>query len=409
VSIWKNKQLRGALWILGFVLALAAGRDILANGRPLYCRIGGVSYFPGLRTVFSDPNRPYPTPLLDSIRINYLWKTYPFESAVFAPVPFTPGEYLDRPTCPTAPPGTIHPGLKGSFRHWLGTDDVGRDMAAGIIGGARVAVMTGVFSMLISLTLGLFLGAMAGFYGDNRLRVKRGNWWLGLTGMLFSAWYAFVFLAPFIHADQTGTAAITSFALFMGILIAFVLLGRLVSRFPFGAKAIVIPIDLIVMRVVEVFDSTPKLILIIAIATLVSGSHSIWFIILLIGMLSWSGVAQFVRAELLRVREMDYISAARGMGLTEARILWRHAVPNAIVSTLLFCAFGVSGAIMLEATLSFLGIGGEGLRGISWGSLVYSARITSLRYWWIAIPPGIMIFLTIFALTTLGEGVNRRK
>lgn len=403
------KRFGSAIWILGILILLALGRDILANGRPLYCKIRGESYFPGLRTIFTDPKRQFGQPVIDSIRINNAWKSYQYEAAVFAPVPFSPGDFSDRPATTTAPPLTIHPGLPPRFKHWLGTDDTGRDIAAGIIGGARVALLTGFVAMLIALSLGVLIGAISGFFGDDRLRLYRSQALMLPTGISTAILYAFVARFYLLRGDDANREGFISLGLFTGILLIAAIISRTLRYFKFWQKQVVIPIDLIMMRITEVFTSIPKLILILSVAAITPGGHSIWFVITLIGILYWTDMAQLVRSELLRIRELEYVTAARGLGLTESRILLNHALPNAIRPAIIACAFGISSAIILEASLSFLGLGDEGLKGISWGSILFSARSTNLRFWWIAIPPGLMIFITVLAFTNLGEAFNDRR
>ncbi|MBK9336060.1 MAG: hypothetical protein IPM98_05545 [Lewinellaceae bacterium] len=122
---WKNyKKLRPALWLLGLLVVVALGRDILANGRPLYCQIRGEVFFPGLRTIWTSPDLPYGHPVLDSIQQRFLWRRYAYDVAVFAPISFSPGELPTSPdtTIRQAPPGVLHPGTGRGHRHWLGTD-----------------------------------------------------------------------------------------------------------------------------------------------------------------------------------------------------------------------------------------------------------------------------------------------
>jgi len=394
-------KLRPAFWLLGCLLFLALGRDFLANGRPLYCRIEGVSFWPGLRTLWANENIPYGHSTLDSIRVNNLWKSYTYESAVFAPIPFSPGE-IAPPVTGRARPGDLHPELPGTFRHWLGTDDRGRDVAAGLVSGARIAVLTGVTAMAMAMGIGLLLGALAGFWGDDRLQVGRGRLWLTLLGLLPAWFYAFTARQYALAVAENSGEWVRSLAIFCGIMLLFNGLGWLLGKFPFFAKTITIPADLLIMRLAEVFNSIPKLIFVIAVAALTPQGQSIWLMIALIGAMSWTGVARFVRADLLRVRELDFVTAARGLGLPESRVLLRHALPNALRSTLIAFAFGVAGAVLLEAALSFLGFGGDEFRGKSWGSLLNSARSYPTD-WWVALPPGLAICVTVLALNAIGE------
>jgi len=408
---WKNKKLRPALWFLGGLLFVALARDFLANGRPLYCRIDGGSYFPGLRAVWTDEDRPYNHPVLGHIRQNFLWRRYDYDAVVFAPIPFSPGELPARPdtTVKQALPGTIHPGPRPHLRHWLGTDNDGYDVAAGVVGGARVAVMTGAIAMCLAFGIGITLGAIAGYWGDSRLRIRRGQLWMTLPGILFAWFYSSAFKLYYPAAGNLWFSWIVSIGIFVSILLIFSYLGKILLRSDWLKKPVLVPADLVIMRFAEVFTSLPALMVIIAFAAMLNDQvQTLWPMIALIGIFSWAEVARFVRGELLRVREQDYVTAARGMGLNEWRILWRHALPNALRPALTIFAFGIGTAILLEAALSFLGYGDSNLRGATWGSLLQNAR-SSPQLWWICLPPGLAISLTVLALNAVGEALSERR
>lgn len=405
-----TKKLRPAFWILGMLMFLTLARDFLANGRPLYCRIDGETYWPGMRAAWQDPNEQYRNKLLDSLRVYDLWKTFPYESVVFAPIPFSAGE-IAKPAFPPgatpARPGTFHPQLAHRFRHWLGTDDRGRDVAAGFVAGARIAVLTGVTAMTVAVGIGLVLGALAGFWGDDRLRVRRGVWWLTLIGLLPAGFYAFT-ARQYRMSTGGWEEWLLSMLIFVVILLIFNVLGRFLCRLPFLGSRITVPADMYIMRLAEGFNSIPGLILIFVVSALLpKESQSMWAMIALIGAISWTGVARFIRADLLRVREMDYVTAARGMGFSEARILLRHALPNAMRSTVIAFAFGVGVAVILEASLSFLGFGSNTINA-SWGTLLNSARAYPTA-WWVALPPGLAICLTVLALNMIGEALSEDR
>lgn len=411
MSWWKNKQLRPALLFLGGIVFLALARDILANGRPLYCRIKGETFFPGLRAIWTDKDRPYQHPVLDHIQQNFLWRLYEYDAAVFAPIPFSPGEVpigLDT-TLKQARPGAIHPTPNRRFRHWLGTDNDGYDVAAGVVGGARIAVLTGAIAMCLAFGIGITLGAIAGFWGDNRLRIRRGQLWMIFLSLPIAWFYCFAFKQSFPDSGNLWIIWGGPLLIIISIVLVFSFLGKILLRSSWLAKPVVFPADLVIMRLAEVFTSLPGLMVIIAFAAMLDDQvQTLWPMIILIGIFSWAEVARFVRGELLRVREQDYVTAARGMGLNEWRILLRHALPNALRTTLTVFAFGVGSAIMLEAGLSFLGYGDQNLHGATWGSLLQNAR-SSPQLWWICLPPGLAIALTVLALNTVGEALSERR
>ncbi|MBK8557650.1 MAG: ABC transporter permease [Lewinellaceae bacterium] len=397
-AYWKSP----AVWWLAVLGFVALGRDFLANGRPLYCQIDGQTYFPGLRSIWEDPAHSYGVVVLDSMVFNpILWKTYPYESAVFAPIPFSPGEWFSKPECKLAGPGTLHQGMPARFVHWLGTDRQGRDIAAGMVSGARIALMTGALAMFMAFGIGMLLGGIAGYFGDTGFRLAKPMFWCALIGTTTALMYT---LALGAVAPARGSPILQRLAPIL-LLLAFLGLGAMLSKkYP---KKMSLPADLFIMRLAEIFNAIPRLILIVALAA-ISPSQSTLVMIALIGVFSWTGPALFIRSELLKVRSMDYIQAVRGLGIPEARILWRHALPNALQPVLVAFALGVGSAIILEASLSFLGFGGMEFGGLSWGNLLNNI-VDAPRAWWIAIPPGLAIGCTVWALNSLADKRSGRQ
>jgi peptide/nickel transport system permease protein len=174
-----------------------------------------------------------------------------------------------------------------------------------------------------------------------------------------------------------------------------VLLGALAGYY--GGK-----VDLLIMRFVEVMELFPGFFLIITIVALYGSS--IWFIMIAIGLITWEGNTKLLRGEILKVRSMDYISAATSLGLPSRRIIFRHVLPNAIAPVLISASFAIAGAILTEAGLSFLGFGVAATM-VTWGSVLSEAR-GATSAWWLAVFPGFMIFLTVVAYNLVGEGIR---
>jgi peptide/nickel transport system permease protein len=406
---------RTAVWILGFLLFLAVFRDLLTNGRPLYCRIDGVAYFPGIRSILTHPDRPFSEKPLRNIQLIpdqfEAWKNPDNfdEPPFYAPVPFAPGEFSSRNQLRFGKPGSAHPGLPSwKFRHWLGTDAEGRDIAATIVSGARIAMLIGSVAMAAALVIGLLLGTLAGYFGDDSLFLKRGTWILSLSGLPFAWFYATTVWRGLFSGSSGGIIPVT--AIFFAIILLFFISGRWLSRLKWFSKESALPVDMLVMRTAEVFSSIPRLIVLVVLAVALRGQSdgSVWLMTALIGMFSWTGVARFVRAELLRIRALDYVTAARGLGLSPWHILIRHALPNAMRPVYIAFAFGAASAVLLEAYLSFLGFGGAAFRGISWGSLFINENSAAdpLDTWWVTLFPGLMIFLAVSALNATGEALS---
>lgn len=382
-------------WLLGLV-GVALFRDLLANGRPLYCRVGQQTYYPGLRALWADPAQPYGIRLLDSLNQADAWKTFPYDAAVFAPIPFSPGEWAARPACNQCVPGTVHPQHRARFRHWLGTDAQGRDVAAGMVSGTRIALITGSLAMSCALGLGLLLGSAAGFWGDHRLRVARGTSWVWVSGGLL--WLFYIAYTPLLAEVGYGPFVVGTVAFFA--LLRF--LGKWLStHVSFLSRTIALPMDMLVMRAAEVFNAVPRLVILVAVAALVQ-HQSVWLLIALIGLLSWTGIARLVRAELLRIRGLAYVEAAHGLGFSDVRVWWRHALPNALPTIYVAVATGTGVAIQLEAGLSILGFGGQDFKGKSWGSLMEGIRAYPAD-WWVALPPALAIAFTVMALNEWGN------
>lgn len=414
-----KKLPRTALWLMGFLLFLSVFRDVLANGRPLYCRIGGHSYWPGLRSVFVAENDPYEAEALHKLqgRPNQfeVWKDPANFDAppVYAPIPFSAGERSTLTVNAFARPGANHNGLGARFVHWLGTDSDGRDVAATVVSGARIALMSGALAMLVALSIGLSLGMIAGFFGDDRLKVGVVQLVLLLFGILIAWFYGFTARAYTLTVHGSTLEFWKSIGIFLLILLVFNRVGRGLQRFSGFSKRIFFPADLVVMRIAEVFASIPRLILVIVMAVALQGltKESIWLMIALIGAFGWTGVAKYVRAELLKVRALDYITAARGLGLSEWRVLWKHALPNTLRPIYISVAFGAGSAVLLESYLSFLGYGGSSFKGISWGSLFLNENSSAnpIETWWVTFFPGLMIFITVLSLNRIGEALSDRN
>ncbi len=162
-------------------------------------------------------------------------------------------------------------------------------------------------------------------------------------------------------------------------------------------------IELLLYRAVEVFMSIPLLFLLIVAAGVLPRNTYVMMIV--IGCVTWTSAARFTRAEFLRLREMDFVQAARAAGLPVSSILFKHMLPNGVTPVLVDASFRIATAILIEATLSFLGLGPA--NQASWGKLLRDATAdTGTFQWWLAIFPGAAIFLTVFAYNVLGEALR---
>jgi len=131
---------------------------------------------------------------------------------------------------------------------------------------------------------------------------------------------------------------------------------------------------------------------------------SVFVVMILIGLMGWTGIARFVRAEMLRVKKMEFIDAAKAFGYSDFRTIFKHALPNCLTPVFIAAAFGIAGAILTESTLSFLGIG-VAPEDVTWGSLLSAGRSNPNAHWLI-LTPGIAIFIVVTFFNLIGEGLT---
>jgi peptide/nickel transport system permease protein len=162
-------------------------------------------------------------------------------------------------------------------------------------------------------------------------------------------------------------------------------------------------IDNLLMRLVDIMLCFPTFFLILAVIAMLE--PSIWYIMIIIGLTGWMGVARLVRAEVLSIRELDYVMAARALGARDARIIFRHILPNALSPVLVSATLGVAGAILTESALSCLGIGVQPPTP-SWGNILTSGKDYIEFAWWLSLFPGLAILVTVLSYNLLGEGIR---
>ncbi len=200
-------------------------------------------------------------------------------------------------------------------------------------------------------------------------------------------------LSRMVHASRLALGiglVATGIALGLGVL-----LGGLMGYFSGW-------IDMLGMRLVEVFEAVPTLFLLLTFVAFFD--RSLYMMMVIIGLTSWPGYARYVRAEFLRLRQLDYVQAAIVAGLPLRSILFRHILPNAAAPVLVAASFGVASAILAEATLSFLGLGL--VDDPSWGQMLNQAVQSSTFNWWMALFPGFAIFMTVFSYNLIGEALR---
>lgn len=162
-------------------------------------------------------------------------------------------------------------------------------------------------------------------------------------------------------------------------------------------------IDAVLMRAVDVCLCVPTFFLILAVIAVVG--PGLVNIMVVIGVTSWMGVARLIRGEILSLKERDFVVAARALGLSDARIIVRHLIPNAMAPVWVSATLGVAAAVLVESSLSFLGLGVQPPTP-TWGNMLTEAKATLGSAWWMTVCPGVAIFLTVLGYNFLGEGLR---
>ena len=228
--------------------------------------------------------------------------------------------------------------------HWFGTDSVGRDVFDRVIYGGQISLFIGLLAVILEVSLGTLIGGVAAYY---------------------SGW-----------------------------------------------------VDAILMRFTEAMLAIPALFLLIVLAKFIGRnvgqvvilgrtfSGSIGIVILVIGVTSWMFLARIVRANVLSLKELDYISASKALGASNNRIFFSHLVPNTLGPIIVAATLGLAGAILLEAYVSFLGLGVQPPTS-TWGNMMQQAQSFIIRgAWWMWVFPSLLIVLTILSINLLGDGLR---
>lgn len=218
-----------------------------------------------------------------------------------------------------------------SALHWLGTDQVGRDVLSRVIYGGQVSLSVGLVAVAIYMVIGIALGALAGYYG---------GW-----------------------------------------------------------------IDMVIARATDIILSFPSLMLILVLVSLLG--PGLGNIMLVLGLLGWPQIVRIVRAEFMRLRVEEFITAAHVVGVPTARVILRHIIPNVMGPILVGATFGVASAILTESGLSFLGLGVQPPTA-SWGQMLNAAQsLTTLEQKpWLWLPPGAMILISVLCINFIGDGLR---
>tara|TARA_Y100000766_G_scaffold226633_1_gene199562 strand:- start:384 stop:1724 length:1341 start_codon:yes stop_codon:yes gene_type:complete len=417
----KNKSGLWSVYILIFLIVISLFSPFIANQQPLYVTYGGKTFYPAFQTLinesYSDSVINPETGIKEELVFNLVdWRRLKKDFVVWPLIPYSP-EQFDKYNNDFVGPYDnqkymAYNGIKDSpwiLKHHLGTDGLGRDVASGLIHGTKISLTVGVLSMGIAAFIGVFLGAIAGYYGDTRYKLSRLRKCLTFIGLFLGFYYGFLIRSDSIANGFSEGVFNGSLKFLWGafLFVFYTLLCNLIGKYiPVGGyfgKPVTLKIDSYVSRCIEVLNSLPTLLLIITIAAILE-ERSLVVLMIIIGATSWTGIARFTRAEFLKLRELEYIKAAEVLGYNNWRIIFKHALPNGLAPVFVSIAFGVASAILVESSLSFLGIGvPEDI--VTWGSLLSLGK-EEFDAWWLVVFPGLAIFITITVYNLIGDGLR---
>jgi peptide/nickel transport system permease protein len=323
-----------SLAFVGFLTFVAIFAPAIAGTKPIVCKYKGHIYFPAMgyfnpaweNNIFQKDRfrKRYPANLKNKDPES--WAIWPlaYQDPYRRPLAREWEGVWDRPENPTGAEG------RPNRLNWLGTDQQGIDVFAQLVHGTRIALLVGFVSMGIAASVGLVVGAVAGYFG---------GW-----------------------------------------------------------------IDMVVSRIIEMVLCIPQLVLILALLAVVEQA-TIWHIMAVIGLTNWTSIARLTRGEFIKLKQLEFVTAARALGASQWRIMFVHVLRNALAPVLVPISFGIAAAILIESALSFLGFGAPPPNP-SWGTVLAAGRTTIQQTWWLIAYPGAAIFLTVLAYNLIGEGLQ---
>jgi peptide/nickel transport system permease protein len=292
---------------------------------------------------------------------------------------------------------TLRPDEVPVFGVYLfGTDDLGRDAFSRMLQGAWVSLTVGFVAVGISVLVGILLGGIAGYFGQNQICLD----------------HILMALLLFFGGALLVIGVIPLGIVLVALGLAYLFYHTMAIKRP-GARVLptwlsvlhkkALSIDTLIMRIVDIMLCFPSFFLILTVVALLPAS--IYNIMIVIGLTSWMGTTRFVRAEFLSLRGQDFVTAARALGINNFRIIFRHMMPNAIGPVLVSATIGIATAILTEAGLSFLGFGVPPPHA-TWGNILSDGKRFIFDAPWLTFIPGFVILIVVLSFNLFGEGLR---
>lgn len=411
-----KKRSKPAIFILASILIMGLLAPVITNNKPLYVMYRGENLFP----VFHMRNAGGNADVYNRLKLyDADWKNLAADRIIFPPFTYSAME-ADYVNADYVSPfekqkfindhGTAVD-MPLRYRHWLGTGKKGEDVLAVLLHGARYTCFIAFASVAIAACIGILLGICSGYFGNYHFKLS----WLGAVtfaaGIPLAFFYSYI-LRKSILAGAFETSLLSGISQVMLSLIIFFTTvtlcgyaGHVLSRYLKLKFQFFIPVDSIISRFIELVISLPALIIIVSLTSLMK--PSLLTIILVIGFTGWTIIARLVRAEILKIRNLEYIESARALGYTAFYILMRHALPNISAAIITAVVFTAAAAIMLESSLSFLGIGVPH-HIITWGQLLAQSK-ENFSAWWLSFFPGGLIFITLNCLHVIAKNLRQQS
>ncbi|MBS1764669.1 MAG: ABC transporter permease [Bacteroidetes bacterium] len=393
----KNKlQKFTTLWLC-FITLVALLAPFIANDKPYF-------FSADKTTVYTD----YRQLQLDGKN----------NSGIFAIIPYSPGSADSYNSGPHSPfeknfyynsqnEKTVLP-LR--FHHWMGTDAIGADVAAGVVFGIRHSLFIAILSMLLAVIIAAALGIISGYYSLYGIRTS----WSALISVLLFLW-AIWFYGFYLFSDEwhlissaglfENYLVLKFLMLFTFLSILFIGLKKLLYSISFLRKEVNIFPDRWITTTTQLFISIPQLILIISLS--VFFKPSAFKLAFIFGILMWTDLARIIRAEVLKMKQGGFVESCIASGLTTTQIVFRHILPNLKTVIKPLFLFGLASVVLTESGLSFLGLG-VGPDTVTLGSLLAQAK-ENMDAWWLMLFPGLTLFITLLCLFQIGKASKKEN